>query len=148
VLGIIVGATFAFYGLPPILRHYHGEKHITASAEYVGDARTISVVRSDTSPDPEAASSGAQPGGHFLTLRVTTNKTWTPLPADFQIQFEGVSGWVEAAALAVDHSSVTGGVALGQEVHVFLTFPLPAAKPDAKPLYLHISNPRVRFALP
>jgi hypothetical protein len=83
-----------------------------------------------------------------VTLRITTNKTWTPLPADFQLQFEGVSDWVEAAALAVDHSSATGGLALGEEVQVFLTFPLPASRPDAKPLYLHVSSPRVRFALP
>ncbi|MEO6398546.1 MAG: hypothetical protein ABIP13_08770, partial [Tepidiformaceae bacterium] len=27
VLGIVVGATFAFYALPPILRHFYGETH-------------------------------------------------------------------------------------------------------------------------
>lgn len=148
VLGIIVGATFAFYGLPPILRHYYGEKHIAIGAPYTGDGKTISVTRSETTPDPAADSPAGQPGARFVTVLVSTNKTWTPVPADFQLQYEEVGDWIEAGALAVDHSSAGGGLAVGQDVHLFLTFPLPASKPDAKPLYLHLSDPRVRFALP
>ena len=34
------------------------------------------------------------------------------------------------------------------ELETYLTFPVPASKPAAKPLYLHLSDPRVKFAIP
>jgi hypothetical protein len=148
VLGIIVGATFAFYGLPPILRHYYGEKHIAAGAQYVGDAKTVSVARVDITPDPASGPPGEMQGMWFVTVVVTTNKTWSPVPADFEMELTGLSDWVEATAMAVDKSGPGGGIALGDEVRIFLTFPMSASKPEANPRYLHISDPRVRLTLP
>src|SRR5262245_854065 len=59
VLGIIFGLTFAFYGLPPILRHYYGEKHVAAGQAYTSGGRSINVVTS---------ASGSEPAG--ITVRV------------------------------------------------------------------------------
>ena len=148
VLGIIVGATFAFYGLPPILRHFYGEKHVAANAQYVGDAKTIRVSRIDITPDPAAGLPGEMADKWYVTLVVTTNKTWAPVPSNFQLELTGLGDWVDAAAMAVDASGTGGGIALGEEVHIFLTFPMSLSKPEANPRYLHLSDPRVRFALP
>ena len=44
ILGIIFGLTFAFYGLPPILRHYYGEEKIEAGQAYVDGERRLQVT--------------------------------------------------------------------------------------------------------
>jgi hypothetical protein len=38
VLGIVAGALFTFFGLPPILHHFLGETHIGVGETYEGDA--------------------------------------------------------------------------------------------------------------
>jgi hypothetical protein len=148
ILGIIVGATFAFYGLPPILKHFYGEKHIAAGQTYTGDAKSIavaSVVRGDTTRFAKT-----DPGADFwyVTLTITTNKTWAPKVSDFSLQFDGVSDWIEAVGAPAGSPTDTLAFALAEERTVQLRFPLsPGADPDAAPHYIHVAEPRVRLAL-
>jgi hypothetical protein len=155
LLGIVVGATFAFYGLPPILRHFYGERHLTGQA-YDGDAKTVSVTYVGTSPDlavgvPQAffpALSGPPDSGVYVTLKVLTNKTWNPRLTDFSLQFTGGGDWVSADALAgIDNADGRLQFPLTVETVVVFHFPKPIDA-GAVPRYLHLADPLIRFELP
>lgn len=145
ILGIIVGATFAFYGLPPILKHFYGEKHIAAGAVYTGDAKVIRVTGAGTTPDIQDAERFSTPGTTWVTLSVTTNKTWLPALTDFSLQFDGVGSWVPASSVASGAEQPLQ-FPLAEERSVSLSFPVPNG--DATPRYLHVADPRIRFELP
>lgn len=133
ILGIIVGATFAFYGLPPILKHFYGEKHIAVGQTYEGDAKTIRVLSRE---------SGS------IVLEVRTNKTWAPRPGDFSLQYKGAGDWQQAtAATFTDGAPAVFDIPeLGETMRVTLMFPPPPSA-GAQAQYLHIADPRVRFDL-
>jgi hypothetical protein len=144
LLGIIVGATFAFYGLPPILKHFYGEQHVAAGQPYTGDAKTLRVV---------SAGVQTQGGGGTLfvvELAVETNKTWTLKASDVSLQFPGGGDWQEAESIASADGLHPGPVFefrpadLATEVRLRVLFKPGAA--DA-PTYLHLADPLIRFAL-
>jgi hypothetical protein len=155
ILGIIVGATFAFYGLPPILKHFYGEQHIAIGQTYTGDAKVVSVQ--DIAPRDVQPNSGQQTiRATVVRITVTTNKTWEPKPSDFSLEYEHGTDWVPAIALnfaslsGPDSSSppvLFGQRQLGNETHIDVAFPVADSSRGA-PEYLHLADPRVRFALP
>lgn len=151
ILGIIVGATFAFYGLPPILRHFYGEQHIAAGATYEGDGKVIRVEA--VVPNASAGSTGDTGQGWGAQLDVTINKTWDAKASDFSIEFAEGGDWLEATGIGLDQadfSTVTSASImfdvrrLAEPHKLQLVFPARAGKPK----YLHLANPRVRWELP
>ena len=149
VLGIVVGATFAFYGLPPILRHYYGETHIAADEFYKGDAKLIRVLRVETvRTDPPDGSPKALPPSYYVTVSLVTAKTWAPKAGDFSLELAGVDDWVEGVAYKGADADGTIPLTLGGvESEITLRFPRPV-EASAEPVYLHLASPRVRFELP
>ncbi|OAI40844.1 hypothetical protein AYO38_05015 [bacterium SCGC AG-212-C10] len=144
VLGVIFGATFAFYGLPPILRHYYGEKHVTAGQAYSGDAKTIAV----TSVRPADPSKAALAGGDIVhvILSVRSNKTWSPQPADFSLELTSGGAWLQALPEVPTVLETSFLMPLGEERTLLLRYRLPEG--EGVPEFLHIASPRVRLALP
>ncbi len=143
VLGIIVGATFAFYGLPPILRHYYGEEKVAAGETYEGDGKVIRVDRvdhiwDDTPDDPWGSVV-------IVILTLTANKTWAMQPEEWRLEVEGVDDWIPARPPRVAPPE-DFGIELGVERQLVLRFHLPEGA-EAKPLALHLATPRVKFAL-
>lgn len=145
LLGIIVGATFAFYGLPPILKHFYGEQHVPAGQAYTGDAKTIRV----TSAGIQAPTGEVGPM-MVVELAVETNKTWTLNASDVTLQFPGGGDWQKAESIA-SADGLTSGPAfefrpadLATEVRLRVFF-----KPThaGAPTYLHLADPLIRFAL-
>ena len=160
ILGIIVGATFAFYGLPPILKHFYGEEHIAIGQPYVGDAKTITADFAeprDIQPTPNVQTVRAM----VVLITVTTNKTWTPTSADFSIEYGDGGNWVDAIGVnyadpsaapvrpgAPPHAPVDFDQSqLGVKTQLAISFPIVEAS-RGDPTYLHLTSPRVRFALP
>lgn len=149
ILGIIVGATFAFYGLPPILRHFYGEQHIAAGATYEGDGKEMRVQVLA----PMAIAVAGDREGWGAELTVTINKTWEAKASDFSIEFEDGADWLEATSIGIDQASLASVTApslmfdvpkLAEPHKLQLVFPAHAGKPK----YLHLANPRVRWELP
>ena len=148
VLGVVVGAIFAFYGLPPILRHYYGEAHVAAAEFYKGDAKLIRVLRVETvRPDLPDGPPGTVPPSYYVTLSLVTAKTWAPKASDFSLELGGVDDWVEGVAYEGANPDGTILLALGEEAEVTIRFPRPI-EARAAPRYLHLASPRVRFELP
>lgn len=143
VLGIIVGATFAFYGLPPILRHYYGEKTVAAGATYEGDGKVIRVDGVDHTRDE----SPDDPWGNVVavTLTLRANKTWAMEAGDWRLQVDGVHDWI-AARPPRDVPPEDFGIDLGVERQLVLRFHLPEGA-EARPVALHLVAPRVKFKL-
>lgn len=148
VLGVVVGGMFAAYGLKPILRHYYGEQRIAAGAAYNGDAKEIRIAEAGSErPARFTPPAGERDDGYYVTLEVTSNKTWAPALADFAVEFSHVDDWVEATASSPAAESGALPFPLGETRQVTLRFRRPIES-GAEPEYLHIADPRVRFELP
>lgn len=152
ILGIIVGATFAFYGLPPILKHFYGEQHIASGATYEGDGKVIRVETLNPNPSAASPGNGAQQGW-IAQLDVIINKTWDAKASDFSIEFAEGGDWLEATAIGLDQADAPNLTAtsimfdvpkLAEPHKLQLVFPAHSGKPK----YLHLANPRVRWELP
>lgn len=149
ILGILAGVAFAFYGLPPILRHFYGEQHIAAGQFYDRDGKLMKLV-GVTPTVSEAA--GASPG-FVAEFDVTINKTWDAKASDFSIEFAGGGNWVQAAAIGIDQPAPRelasasidfNGTTLAEPHRLQIVFPAHAGTPK----FLHLAMPSVRFALP
>jgi len=135
ILGIIVGAVFAFYGLPPILRSMYGETRIAVGGTYTGDAKEIRVELIETG------------GGQVrLTVSVLTNKTWEPKPADFRLELSSGGDRIKAAVPEPNIPETSFDFGLGVGRTLVLVFPLPAGSVGG-PRALHLADPPVRIAL-
>jgi hypothetical protein len=158
ILGVIVGATFAFYGLPPILKHFYGEQHIAVGQTYTGGGKSIRVD-AVLAPDPPRFGMEAMPA-ILVRITVTTDEAWTVKPSDFSLEYGNGGDWVEGLGIAkADPTAlrVTTGMAgppfvfpqsqTGTETQSNIAFPVADAARGA-PKYLHLTSPRVRFELP
>lgn len=134
VLGIIVGATFAFYGLPPILRSIYGEKAVAPGEVYTGDAKEIRVV------SVEAGEITA------VTLSIRTNKSWAPDLNDIRLEIAGQDDWLHPLPPEAGLPATAPGFTLGQERELLLRYEIPPGI-DGTPVALHLAEPRIRFEL-
>lgn len=147
VLGVIVGATFAFYGLPPILKHYYGETKVAADEFYKGDAKLIRVLRVESvRPGLPDGSTDTGPLSYYVTLSIMSAKTWAPAVSDFSLEFTSGGDWVEGVAYNGANADGSIPLTLGDEAEVTIRFPRPI-EASAAPRYLHLAEPRVRFSL-
>lgn len=145
VFGIIAGALFTFFALPPILHHFFGEANIAAGATYEGDAKVIRVTDLSIGSPPPGTEVSA-PRVAFVSLTVRTNKTWSPVPSDFRLELSnGDRVKANNPARGVTDSALDFD--LGVERTLTLMFDLPG-KFEVVPRYLHIGDPPVRFELP
>jgi hypothetical protein len=135
VLGIIFGATFAFYGLPPILRSIYGEEKVAAGEVYRGDGREMHVEFVLI-----------EPPGVTVGLSVLTNKTWRVTTSDFTLELADRDDWVEARPPDPGRPETQLNFRLGQRQEVVLVFETDPG--DGVPEALHVSDPRIRLALP
>jgi hypothetical protein len=136
VLGVIVGIMFALYGLPPILRSIYGEKSVADGATFEGDGRVILVVAVERIPEPDL---------FLVSLDITSNKTWEVGPDSFQLEISTQDDWIPA--LPADSRLETSfDFVLGEQRTLLLRFEAPA-RLDARPVELHITDPRVKFEL-
>ena len=149
VLGVVFGLGFAFYGLKPILKHFYGEKTVAVGQAYTGDSKDIRVTYNGLVPDPALGGfASADPSSYYVTLQVTTNKSWSPKVSDFSVQFAGVGNWPQAVQAPGAAATDALTFELGKERILELRVPRPAGKPAAIATYFHIAAPRVRIALP
>lgn len=135
VLGVIVGASFAFYGLPPILRSIYGETKVAAGGAYTGDAKEVRIERVEQ-----------QDGVVRVTLSARTNKTWAPRAGQFALELAGGGDWIEAEPPDEAEPATSLEFELGERRELVLVFRVPPGR-EGEPEALHLSTPRVRFAL-
>lgn len=143
VLGVVVGAIFAFYGLPPILRAVYGETRVAAGATYEGDGKAIRVESVRRSIEPQVVSLFSE---WVVTLTVTTGQAWEPEPADWRLEVPGVDEWL-AARDPGGGPEQSLRFAAGAERTLVLRFPRGDRQGGAPPKALHLGDPRVRFDL-
>lgn len=130
VLGVVVGLSFAFYGLGPILRHFYGETQVSVGGTYEGGGLTIRVV---DVLDGNVTYSGAT----LVQLAVTGDRERGWSADEFRLQLTGIEEWRTPLNSPIQLPG-TG------EAKITLDFgPLEGAQPEA----LHLTSPRVRFAL-
>ena len=136
VLGVLVGIMFALYGLPPILRAIYGEETIAAGETYEGDGRVIRVVSVDRVTEPEL---------YLVTLAITSNKTWDVGRETFQLEISTQDEWIPAME-ADGRAETSFDFVLGEPRELLLQFEAPL-RVDARPVELHVTDPRLAFEL-
>ena len=145
VLGIVVGALFTFFGLPPIVHHFFGEPHVAVGETFEGDAKVIRVTGMSIG-GPPPGTEVTSPRVAYVSLTVRTNKSWSPAPSDFKLELSsGDRVRANNPAKGVTDSALD--FELGVERTLTLMFDLPA-RVELVPKYLHVSDPGVRFELP
>lgn len=122
VLGVVVGLTFAFYGLPPILRHFYGERQVMQGEWF--STRTLSIQVATV--EHIDTYSGAE---RIVVVTLAQSSSGVPPNERWQLEMSKRDEWVRAAPDATE-----------------LRFVIRSE--DGTPIALHLSKPRVRFELP
>ena len=134
--------------MPPILRHYYGETKVAADEFYEGDAKIIRVLRVESvRPDMADGPSDTVPLSYYVTLSLLTAKTWAPTASDFSLELSGGGNWAPGVPYKGANPDGVIPLKLLEEAEVTIRFPRPL-EANAAPAYLHLTSPRVRFALP
>ena len=129
-LGIVVGLSFAFYGLGPILRHFYGEEQVAPGETYDGSNFTARVLDS-------AGDDFAHLNLVTVRLAVSGERSWEI--EDFKLQHDGGKEW----SLATSAKSLSDPVGSAISILV-LAFEVP---PGSRAEALHLISPRIRFVL-
>jgi hypothetical protein len=135
VLGIIAGIMFALYGLPPILRAIYGEETVAVGEAYEKDAKLLVVESVERFDDV-----------FVVTMAARTNKTWKPEADGIRLEISTQDEWLELLPPGADQPGTSLEFVLGETRTLVLRFAAPA-RIDARPLALHLADPRLRFEL-
>jgi hypothetical protein len=151
VLGVVVGAAFAFYGLKPILKHFYGEKTVAWSTTYTGGGKQLAVTgvtHSGSGGDAACKPGDADPASvTCVAMKVVSNKGWDGLNAsDFTLQVADQHDWLKATSIA-GHGAEAVHVTANTPSTVVVHFPATVGRAAVQPDYLHLTSPRLRFAL-
>jgi hypothetical protein len=145
ILGVIAGALFVFFGLPPLLDAFFGPADIAAGHAYSAEAKSITVESVAESPGFRAEPPPG-PRMYVVSLRVRTNVSWHPALKDFELELQGGGSSISALPPSPDVPSTDLTVTLGQERVLILRFPVSSA--DHAPRALRLRDPNLRFLLP
>ena len=138
LLGIIAGALFAFFGLPPLINHFFAEEHVAAGQTYSSGGRTIHAVGFSQTPSAT-----------IIDLEMTVNTTWDPQPKNFTVQYSSGGSWTKATGIvdAATGEQLNFDVAhLGKPTTVRVFFPPEPGR--GTPRYLHLGDPHIQLELP
>jgi hypothetical protein len=150
VLGIVVGAAFAFYGLKPILKHFYGESTVAAHAAYHGDGKQLAVAGTGASAKPgnvPCLPTGTDPAEIFcLAFSITSGKDPGFKASDFSLEVTNQHDWIHATSL-VGPDVEPPAYSANSPVILSIHFPATIGGDSVDPEYLHLTSPRVRFAI-
>lgn len=149
VLGIVVGAAFAFYGLKPILKHFYGETTVAPASTYTGGGRELAVTGVTASAtDPSCTPARTDPANIVcIAFHVQSEHDWDGLEVnDFSLEVANQHDWLPATAL-VTASGGAPQVTANTPVTLSIHFPAAIGGDAIDPEYLHLTSPRLRFAL-
>ncbi|MGE3076716.1 MAG: hypothetical protein AB7N24_21820 [Dehalococcoidia bacterium] len=150
VLGVLVGIMVGVYALPPILRHYYGETKVAADEFYRGDGKAIRISNLGQASEPLGeAAAGMRREDYFVTVVVVSEDEWQPKVTDFSLEFDELDQWRQAADATSNGEPFTTVPAATEteiELHFVVEFP-PEEADTLTPKALHLSDPRVRFAI-
>lgn len=150
VLGVLVGIMVGVYALPPILRHYYGETKVAPDEFYRGDGKAIRVESLGQASEPLGeAAAGTRREDFFVSIVVVSDAPWSPRATDFSLEFEGVEDWQQAVDAKVGGeplATIPPATEAKVQLHFVVELP-PENFPTLKAEALHLSDPRVRFAV-
>lgn len=150
VLGVLVGLMVGVYALPPILRHYYGETKVAADEFYSGDGKLVKVVNLGQASEPLGeAAAGMRREDFFVSVTVLSKDAWSPAASSFTLEFPGVKDWIQAVEATVNGerlATIEAGVETTVSLHFIVELPRDNF-PELKAEALHLSDPRVRFAI-
>lgn len=149
VLGVLVGIMVGIYALPPILKHYYGEKVVAAGEAYEGSGGSRISAKSlgmASAPLGEAAA-GMRRFDFFASVALTLSQNRTLTPELFTLEFEELEDWQRAATIdSKPDVYVREFTETTIELHFIVEVPVTEAE-ELTPEALHLSDPRVKFEL-
>ncbi len=150
VLGVLVGIMVGVYALPPILRHYYGETKVAADEFYRGEGKAIRIATLGQASEPLGeAAAGMRREDFFVTIVVVSEDEWQPKVTDFSLEMKELDEWqqaIDATSNGEPFDKVSPGIQTEIELHFVVEFS-PEEADMITPKALHLSDPRVRFAI-
>lgn len=136
------------YALPPILKHYYGEKVVSVNESYKGGGKSIILLDVSQASEPLGeAAAGMRREDFFAHVEVHSNDDWRPLPTDFTLEFKELDDWQRAVTATVADQPLDT-VIEHHETTIELHFVIEVPKDSTETLTveaLHIADPRVKF---
>ena len=150
ILGVLVGLMVGIYALPPILKHYYGEKTVAAGQTWSGEGRTIRVgavlpaIDFVDPPDP-----GKKRWDFYASVYITTEAPWSTDVGHWSLEVSDIDDWQVATDTA---TGATGRIEVppGQQFELPLRFIVQVDEDfegRPTPEALHLSDPRLKFEL-
>ena len=143
LLGVVIGAIFTFFGLPPLLDHLFGEVTVEAGQTLDGAHQVIRVESVTAGPDETTGDTFEH--AVFVRLSVSVDKSWDSKPTDWDLEFEG--GTTSGARLGQPTPDAVFQTEPGNTRTLVLRFH-PSPTNVGPPRALLLRNPQVRFILP
>jgi hypothetical protein len=148
VLGVLVGLMVGIYALPPILKHYYGEKVVAAGAAYEGDGKVVRLLSVEArSTEGVPPKPGVVRRDFIASIVVLSDSEWAPEIRQFTLEFEELDDWQHALGA---EGNIPNGLRFeaGEALQVGIVFSVERPEADDGPLTpeaLHLSDPRVKF---
>jgi len=152
ILGVLFGIMLGIYALPPVLRHYYGEKEVAAYEQITVDGKTMSL-ESLTAPEDlqTAPEAGKRDFGVHTSFLVVSEEDWAPTPDLFTLEIEGVSEWQLASRIEIA-ADVQDRILANTPTKLIVEFSFSLPEEDAPaaivPEAIHLSEPRIEFRAP
>jgi hypothetical protein len=149
VLGVLVGIMVGVYALPPILKHYYGEKTVEPGETYgesAGTRITLASIGQASEPLGEA-SPGMRRFDYFGSVTATFSNNRELKADDFSLELNEVGKWQRAVSL---DDEPTLYIPEFTETIFAIHFIVEVPEGDAgklTPHALHLSDPRVKFEI-
>jgi hypothetical protein len=137
VLGVLLGAIFAFFALPPLVNHFFAEEQVPPGQAYSAGGRTVRAV----TVEQTALST-------VVHLEMTVNTTWTPKAANFTLEYSTGGSWAKALSVldAATGQPLDFDVAhLGKRTEVSVAFRYEPER--GTPRYIHLGDPHIRLEM-
>lgn len=150
ILGILVGIMLGIYALPPILKHYYGEKEVPFGDTWAGGGKTLRIGNTGQAIDPVGpADPGKVRWDYYVLVVITAGEAWQSQVDHWSLEVDGVDDWqVAADASGVEGNSVTVSPGESRELNLHFIIQVPSDfEGQPMPLALHLSDPRLRFDL-
>jgi hypothetical protein len=150
VLGVLVGIMVGVYALPPILKHYYGEKVVAPGETYEGSGKVIRFVGVEPNPtEGIPPKPGVVRRDFVATIVVRSDEAWAPEFRDFTLEFTELDDWQHAHGA---EGNIPNGFQFepGRELEVGIHFSIERPEAEGGPLTpkaLHLSDPRVKFEI-
>lgn len=151
VLGVLAGIMVGIYALPPILKHYYGEKVVAPGEAWEGTGKSLRLTDVIPMVAARQPAAGMRVEAFLVVVSGNSDTPWDLELGQFTLEFVELDEWQEPVGLEGEPGASTLIWPPGTEREFGLRFEIEYPETAAEqltPEALHLSDPRVKFEVP